>query len=247
MASFKVRIREISSQKGKIILANDYDYNQTNLVSRTIANIKTLHNFLCGIKLNFHLLLPLGQKEISQIIKTAHEFGLVTIADIKLNDIGNTNNVTLQHLWNFGFDSVIINPIMGISSLKEIISFSHENDKGVITLCHMSAPSAKMTYDMNILSQRTPKKIYELFLQWAIKENADGIIAGATYPDIIKWCSKKSKQKLDIYSPGVGVQGGDIEKAVSAGSNFLIVGRTILNSSDPKMIAKKLQSQSFSK
>ena len=103
-----------------------------------------------GIKLNFHLLLPLSSKEIIRINKTAHDYGLQTIADIKLNDIGNTNRVTTEHLWNLGFDAVIANPIMGLDSLKNLVKSSHKEKNGVITLCHMSAPEAKLSYDMEI-------------------------------------------------------------------------------------------------
>ena len=67
-----------------------------------------------------------------------------------LNDIGNTNRVTTEHLWNLGFDAVIANPIMGLDSLKNLVKSSHKEQKGVITLCHMSAPEAKLSYDMEI-------------------------------------------------------------------------------------------------
>lgn len=129
MATFKTRLSQISKKNGKIILANDYDSSEKNLTAKTIQNIKTLHPYLCGIKLNFHLLLPLSFKEISKINKTAHNYGLQTIADIKLNDIGNTNKVTTEHLWNLGFDAVIVNPIMGLDSLKQIVKSSHKEDK----------------------------------------------------------------------------------------------------------------------
>ncbi len=150
MTNFKTRLSKISKTNGCIILANDYDINTKNLVSKSIQNIKKLHPYLCGIKLNFHLLLPLGSKEIKQITKTAHSFGLQVIADIKLNDIGNTNRITANHLWDLGFDAVIVNPIMGISSLKNLIKSSHKLGNGIITLCHMSAPEAKLSYDMEI-------------------------------------------------------------------------------------------------
>jgi len=71
MTSFKTRITEIASQKGKVILANDYDNTKNKLETKTIKNIKTLNKYLCGIKLNFQLLLPLGFKEISNINKIA--------------------------------------------------------------------------------------------------------------------------------------------------------------------------------
>jgi orotidine-5'-phosphate decarboxylase len=120
MTKFKTRILK-SSKQSRIILANDYDLRDKKLVPHTVQNIKTLHKYLCAIKLNFHLLLPLGKKEIIRINKTAHQYGLQTIADIKLNDIGNTNEIATKTLWNFGFDAVIVNPIMGIGSLKKLL------------------------------------------------------------------------------------------------------------------------------
>ncbi|HXX05850.1 MAG TPA: orotidine 5'-phosphate decarboxylase, partial [Candidatus Bathyarchaeia archaeon] len=53
--------------------------------------------------------------------------------------------------------------------------------------------------------------------------------------------SKLTKGKCDIYSPGVGTQGGDARKALQEGANYLIVGRTILESRAPILEAKKLQ------
>jgi len=245
MTKFKTRISQ-SSTDSRIILANDYDSTNKKIVSQTIQNIKTLHKFLCGIKLNFHVLLPLGKKEIIRINKTAHQYDLQTIADIKLNDIGNTNHITSKTLWDFGFDAIIINPIMGPKAIRKIVTEAHKRDKGVIALCHMSAPEAKASYEINVkLSKNSkPKPLYQLFLKWAISNKADGIIAGATFPKIINDCKKIAGKKLDIYSPGIGVQGGNVKKAIASGSDFLIVGRTILDSKDPIHTVKQLLSAS---
>jgi len=246
MAIFKTRLSQIAKTNGKVILANDYDQSVKNLETKTIQNIKKLHPFLCGIKLNFHLLLPLSSKEIIKINKTAHQYGLQTIADIKLNDIGNTNRVTTEHLWNLGFDAVIANPIMGLDSLKNLVKSAHKNQKGVITLCHMSAPEAKLSYDMEVKMGKK-QQLYQLFLDWALTAKVDGIVVGATFPKIIQYCSKKAGKNLSIYSPGVGTQGGSANEVISSGTNYLIVGRTILNSKNPITIAKELQLQSFGK
>ena len=241
MTKFKTRIRQ-SSTDSRIILANDYDSTNKKIFSQTIQNIKTLHKFLCGIKLNFHILLPLGKKEIIRINKTAHQYGLQTIADIKLNDIGNTNHITSKTLWDFGFDAIIINPIMGPKAIRKIVTEAHKRDKGVIALCHMSAPEAKASYEINVKLTKKSKPIplYQLFLKWAISNKADGIIVGATFPKIINECKKNAGKKLDIYSPGIGVQGGNAKKAIANGSDFLIVGRTILDSKDPVRTVKQL-------
>ena len=246
MAIFKTRLSQIAKTNGKVILANDYDQSVKNLETKTIQNIKKLHPFLCGIKLNFHLLLPLSSKEIIKINKTAHQYGLQTIADIKLNDIGNTNRVTTEHLWNLGFDAVIANPIMGLDSLKNLVKSAHKNQKGVITLCHMSAPEAKLSYDMEVKMGKK-QQLYQLFLDWALTAKVDGIVVGATFPKTIRYCSKKAGKNLSIYSPGVGTQGGSANEVISSGTNYLIVGRTILNSKNPITIAKELQLQSFGK
>jgi orotidine-5'-phosphate decarboxylase len=246
MATFKTRLSNISKTNGKVILANDYDLSVKNLETKTIQNIKQLHPYLCGIKLNFHLLLPLSGKEILKINKTAHRYRLQTIADIKLNDIGNTNKITLEHLWNLGFDAVIANPIMGLDSLKSLVKSSHKNKKGIITLCHMSAPEARLSYDLEIKMEKK-QRLYQLFLDWALAAKVDGIVVGATFPKIIQYCSQKAKKNLSIFSPGVGTQGGNANEVISSGTDYLIVGRTILNSKNPISVAQALQLESFGK
>ena len=244
MATFKTRLSQVSKTNGKVILANDYDSSEKNLQNKTLQNIKKLNPYLCAIKLNFHLLLPLSSKEIIKINKTAHDYGLQTIADIKLNDIGNTNRVTTEHLWNLGFDAVIANPIMGLDSLKNLVKSSHKEKNGVITLCHMSAPEARLSYDMEIKLGKK-QQLYQLFLNWALTAKVDGIVVGATFPKIIQYCSKQAGKNLSIFSPGVGTQGGNASEVISSGTDYLIVGRTILNAKNPITVAKELQSQSI--
>ena len=74
---------------------------------------------------------------------------------------------------------------------------------------------------------------------------ADGIVVGATVPQIIKSCHKKAKGRCEIYSPGVGIQGGDPRNTIKSGADYLIIGRTILNAKNPILEAKKLQELSL--
>ena len=64
MTKFSDRIKK-SSHSSAIILANDYSNRIPKLEAKTIQNIKSLHEHICGIKLNFHLLLNLGIKEFT--------------------------------------------------------------------------------------------------------------------------------------------------------------------------------------
>jgi orotidine-5'-phosphate decarboxylase len=239
MTKFSDRIKK-SAKTSPIILANDYDSKTRNIESKTLHNIKLLNNYLCGIKINFHLLLQLDKKQILNINRTAHNCGLQCIADIKLNDIGNTNFITSKNLWNMGFDAVIVNPIMGKKSLKNLVELSHKNNKGVLSLCHMSAPEAKLSYELKIKNNSKKQQLYQLFLDWALTSHVDGIIVGATYPKIISYCKKLSREKLLLFSPGIGTQGGSASKAKKLGSDYLIVGRSILNSKNPLETTKNL-------
>ncbi|MDE1811881.1 MAG: orotidine 5'-phosphate decarboxylase [Thaumarchaeota archaeon] len=243
MSSFRKRMQD-SSSRSSVILANDLDGTNLELLEKhTLKNIKTLGKHLCAIKFNFHLLLPLGEKSIKRINKIAHDSGLQTIADIKLNDIGNTNMITLQRLWHSEFDAVIANPIMGPENLVQLVKNAHSDSRGVITLVHMSHPGAKLGYGLKVQDSSSGKMlhIHDLFLKWSYSSHVDGIVVGATVPKLIELSKKKAKGKFEIYSPGVGTQGGNPNDALSAGANYLIVGRTILNSKNPQLEAQKLQ------
>ena len=65
MTKFSDRIKK-SAKTSPIILANDYDPKTPNIESKTLKNIKLLSDYLCGIKINFHLLLQLDKKQISK-------------------------------------------------------------------------------------------------------------------------------------------------------------------------------------
>lgn len=244
MTSFRERMKRASSGKSRIILANDLDdIAEANLEATTLSNIRKLGKHLCAVKINFHLLLPLSEKSLSKINRHAHDEGLQTIADIKLNDIGNTNLVALRRLWNCGFDAVIANPIMGPENLKELVKGAHKKERGVITLVHMSHPGAKLGYGLEVRNPRTGKlqKVHDLFLNWSYDARVDGIVVGATVPEVIAHASQRVRGRCDIYSPGVGTQGGDAEASLGAGSKYLIVGRSILNSRNPGHEAQRLQ------
>ncbi|MGI0040644.1 MAG: orotidine 5'-phosphate decarboxylase / HUMPS family protein, partial [Nitrosopumilaceae archaeon] len=163
------------------------------------------------------------------------------------NDIGNTNMIAAERLWESGFDAIIVNPIMGPENLGTLVSSAHKHDNGIISLVHMSHPGAKLGYGLLVKHSENKKlsKLHELFLEWSLSLKTDGIVVGATVPEIIRTCHKKTKDKCDIYSPGIGTQGGDPKKALASGANYLIVGRTIFNAKDPMKEAKKLQELSI--
>lgn len=231
MDGFKSRMRAAAGAGGRIIAACDSGYFERG----GAGFIKKISGHACAVKINMHLLLPLGAARIRRINESAAGAGLLSIADIKLNDIESTNAAAAGHLWEMGFDAVIANPSMGSAALRELASSAHREGRGVVALCHMSSPSAREFYDMGAGKRR----VHEIFLDWASEAGADGVVVGATFPRIIERCKKKAPG-MPVYSPGVGVQGGDAARAVEAGSDYLIVGRSLLQAPDPRSAASVL-------
>jgi orotidine-5'-phosphate decarboxylase len=151
--------------------------------------------------------------------------------------------ITLKRLWKSEFDAVIVNPIMGPENLSEIVKDAHEDNHGVITLVHMSHPGAKLGYGLKVHDPSTNNmlNLHNIFLKWSYSLHVDGIVIGATVPKLIELSHKKARGRFEIYSPGVGTQGGNPTDALDAGANYLIVGRTILNSKNPLLEAKRFQ------
>jgi orotidine-5'-phosphate decarboxylase len=191
---------------------------------------------VCAIKLNFHVILPLSQKELARINKLAHSYGLQCIADIKLNDIENTNDVAVDHLLgSMGFDCVIANPFIGTEGFESLVRKAHGLDGGVIALVYMSHKGAREGYGLQVEGKHD---LYRIFLERSLKAGADGIVVGASNLEILK---ELSGHRIPVYSPGIGAQGADAEAAAGAGAHYLIVGRSIIESKDPANTARDLK------
>jgi len=236
MTSFSQRIAKAADyKKSRIVLALDPPSATPALQDFAEKTISAVEQHICAIKMNFHLVLPLSAAEISQINKLAHSYGLQSIADIKLNDIENTNQVALDHLIKTGFDAVISNPFIGKNGLAALVKNAHRVDAGVIALVYMSHPGASEGYG---LEEKGGRPLYKTFLDRAAGAGADGVVVGATQLKILK---QVAKQDIPIYSPGVGAQGGDLENAIKSGADYLIIGRSIVEATQPVKAAKEMQ------
>jgi orotidine-5'-phosphate decarboxylase len=165
---------------------------------------------------------------------------MLAIMDAKVNDIGNTNQVIAEYYFAAGFDAIIANPFVGWEEgMKPLFEVAKRSNRGVILLTYMSHRGAIEGYGQNTTDAETGAKIpqYVAFARRALAWGADGVVVGATVPQKIAEVKTILQDKVDIYSPGVGAQGGAAETAIKAGADYLIVGREIANSPDPEKSA----------
>lgn len=247
-ASYADRIENSAKKNNsKIILALDISTDKPHNPEVISEIINQTALYLCAVKINFHILLSYSPEEIKRFNELIHSYGLQSIADIKLNDIPNTNSVALKHLRLSDFDGIIVNPIMGRNSLAALVNNAHLLKMGILSVVYMSSPYAKQTYGLRMMVNSNGAKasgmsLYEIFLKYALDVNVDGIIVGANRVPVIKSISARSS--IPIYSPGVGVQGGSIERAMDNGSSYVILGRSILRSSNPRELLSILRKAS---
>jgi orotidine-5'-phosphate decarboxylase len=248
--SFRARMAETEKKKeSNIVLALDFPFekpeNRKNLFSKAEQLLGDVHPYLCAVKFNHHLVLPLGTFDgVHKLVKMAHEEGLMTIMDCKVNDIGATNQIVAEYYYAAGFDALIANPFIGWEEgLKPIFEVAKRLSRGVILLIYMSHKAAAEGYGQTILDPETGEKLpqYVSFAKKALKYSADGAIVGATYPEKIKEIHKILGEKVPIYSPGIGAQGGTAQAALNAGASYLIVGREITLAENSGETAKKIR------
>jgi orotidine-5'-phosphate decarboxylase len=247
--SFKAKMQEAAKSKNsRLVLALDFPFeaaeNRDKILAKAQKVLKSVHPYVCAVKINHHLTLPLGTFDgVQQLVEQIRGQGMLAIMDAKVNDIGSTNQIIGEYYFAAGFDAIIANPFVGWEEgLKPLFEVSKRLNRGVILLTYMSHKGASEGYGQTIIDPETGDKTlqYVSFARKALKWGADGVVVGATYPEKISEIKQILGAKIPIYSPGVGAQGGAAETAVKAGANYLIVGREITNSDDPAQAARTL-------
>ncbi len=233
-------------KESKIVLALDViAEDPEKILRRSMQILQEVHEYICALKINHHLVLPLGLfNGVKEILDKARELNLPTIMDCKVNDIGHTNRVIAENYFKAGFDALIANPFVGWEDgLQPIFEIAERMKRGVILLAYMSHKSAWEGYGQSVYDPITGeiKPQYLIFAEKALRWKADGVIVGATYPEKIREIHDALRGAIPIYSPGIGAQGGKIKEALSAGTRYLIVGRAIIKAGNPSKTAKRLR------
>jgi orotidine-5'-phosphate decarboxylase len=247
--SFKARMEETAKKKAsRVVLALDFPFHNPEKRGELLAKaqdvLEAVHSYVCAVKINHHLVLPLGTfNGVQKLVAQVHEKGLLAIMDCKANDIGATNQVIAEYYYAAGFDALIANPFVGWEEgLEPIFNVARRLQRGVILLAYMSHKGANEGYGQTLCDEATGAKTvqYISFAKKALRWKADGVVVGATYPEKIREIHEILEDNVPIYSPGIGAQGGAAETALKAGARYLIVGRDITLAQNPSETAEKL-------
>lgn len=161
-----------------------------------------------------------GMQALDRIVASIHETHpeVPVIGDLKRGDIGNTQEAYARAAFEVtNFDAATVNPYM---SGDAVLPFAKYKDQGTFVLVRTSNPDAAKTQDVKMEDGRPYwQHIAELTVKEWNGNNNIGIVVGATNPAELSEVREIVGPDMQILAPGIGTQGGEIEKVVKAIGN----------------------------
>jgi orotidine-5'-phosphate decarboxylase len=188
------------------------------LVDFNTSIIEATKDLVCAYKLNMAFYEAEGTNGLQALEQTVRVIpkDILVILDGKRNDIGNTAQMYARSLFEtLKADAVTVNPYLGKDGVAPFLEY---NDKCSFILCRTSNPSAGDFQDLMVSSHPLYQVVAQKIRDWNVNENC-GAVVGATYPEELKIVRGILGESIPILIPGVGKQGGDVEKTVKYGTN----------------------------
>ena len=227
----------LDSELDKIPQSMQKNKNGRLKVTKTIvkfnrAIVEATKDIVCAYKPNMAFYLKHGevgmailQRTIENIHDTAPD--VPVILDAKWADIGNTNGGYVETAFDFlQADAVTVNPYLSGEALQPFLA---QKNKGIFVLCRTSNPGAGEFQDVLIHGESLYHRVaHNVATKWN-KNNNCALVIGATYPEEL-YNIRRLVGDMPILIQGIGAQGGDVEKTVTAGKDSRGQGM-IINSS----------------
>ena len=137
---------------------------------------------------------------------------LPVLLDAKRGDIGNTAKAYARAAFEvLNVDAITVNPYLGADSVTPFLEYE---GKMVFLLCYTSNPSAAeiQNHGTNPLYQH----IARIAQTWG-NAGEIGFVVGATQPQALSAVRQIAPDRW-ILAPGVGAQGGDLDDALTCGT-----------------------------
>jgi orotidine-5'-phosphate decarboxylase len=163
--------------------------------------------------------------------KIKEHVDLPILADIKLADVPHIARKVSKMCFSFGADAITVHGFVGPSTIEACVEEAGGN-KDVIVITESTHS------DASLFMESAAKTIAEI----ARDTGATGIQSPGNRPEHVSSMRQIVGEDLLIVSCGMGFQGGEEGKALRAGADFEIYGRSIYDKNNPVEEAKRLSS-----
>ena len=158
---------------------------------------------------------PAGWESLRKTLECIPD-NILTIADAKRGDIGNTSAMYAKTFFEqYDFDAITVAPYMGNDSVTPFLEFK---DKWVILLA-LTSNTGALDFQMEQVSEseRVFEKVLKVSKQWGSAENMMYVV-GATR-DILFSDVRRVVPDHFLLVPGLGTQGGNLQDVCRHGMN----------------------------
>lgn len=235
-------MKDLNRSKDKIIFALDVsDFREAEKL------VKLLINHVGIFKVGSQLFAGSGP----QVIEMIRDRGGRVFLDLKFHDIPNTVGKVSEEAVRFKVSMFSIHSLGGFEMMKQAVIKTKESSKNLgIPKPAILAVTVLTSLDQNSLKEiGIEHPLEEISIQLANlsrKAGVDGII---TSPEEIGVIRKNCGKDFLIVTPGIrpsSIVGDDQKRfasprqALSAGADFIVVGRPIREAKDPLEAAKRM-------
>ena len=208
----------------------------TNL-EESINFTNKIKNHIGGVKLGLEFFTKNGPNGVEKIKK----IGLPIFLDLKFHDIPNTVKQSIKNVLDLSPDYITVHLSGGYQMIKELNDIKKKTKIiGVSMLTSLDDKDLK-NMGVNFGKQNFINNLVKI----GVKAGIDGIVCS---PKEVKYL-KKSYKNLIFVTPGIRLprENRDDQKrvespkfAVKAGSDILVIGRSITKSKNPVNTLKKI-------
>ncbi|MDA0262653.1 MAG: orotidine-5'-phosphate decarboxylase [Chloroflexi bacterium] len=228
MSGFTDRL-EMASQAAQSLVCVGLDPDPSRMPAPGVyefnrAIVDATASLVCAYKPNLAFYEALGLPGLRDLEKTIAHIrsaapGVIIIGDAKRGDIGPSAQAYATALFDvWGFDAITINAWGGQDT---VTPFLEDEAKGVFVWCRGSNPGSADFQDVQTVTDAGQMPLYRNMAiacrGWDTKGNL-GLVVGATVPEQLREVRAECPE-MPLLIPGVGAQGGDLEAAVSFGTN----------------------------
>lgn len=226
------------SSKSKIILA--LDSNNFLKIKKLLIKIS---KEIYGVKVGYQYFYKFEKKGLNLLKKNK----IKILLDLKLHDIPNTVYMGIKALNKINPDMITVH----ISGGKKMLSLA-KKIKSKTKLIGITALTSLNKKDIRYIYNRpNAKKLVTDMVKIAMKNKIHGIVCSPKEINIVK---KIAKRKLIIITPGIRLINNKIKnddqkrtlgpkEAIKLGADYIVIGRPILNSKNPKKLIQSINEQ----
>jgi orotidine-5'-phosphate decarboxylase len=225
------------------------DYNKSLKGMYDFAHrvIEATSDVVCAYKPNMAFYESHGPEGLSLLKWLVEQIpeNISIIIDGKRGDIGNTASQYAEALFKkYRADWVTLNPYMGYDSLRPFLEYK---DRGIFVLCLTSNSGSKDFQRLIVDGKPLYQVVAEKVAFWN-KDDACGLVVGATQPEQLKEI-REIAGSMALLIPGVGAQGGSLEKAALFGTDgfkkpaVINVSRSVLYASKESDFAERARAE----